>query len=64
MDREVVEAGEEREEQHGLQHQVDGAKPAGGAITLDRQHGASQWWSSFASTPRMVRMSVSAVPVK
>ena len=40
VDREVVEAGEEGEEQPGLQHQVDGAQPAG--------TGRSSSYSAFA----------------
>ena len=42
VQRKVIEAGEQGEEQDGLEHQVDGAEPAGGAITLNRQHGAGQ----------------------
>ena len=36
VQREIVEAAEQGQEQNGLEHQIDGAKPAGSTVTLDR----------------------------
>jgi hypothetical protein len=47
--REVVESAEKTEEEHGLQHQVDGAEPAGGAEAVGQGHG---WISCAGAWPR------------